>query len=133
MRSALHEELKCFGYYGFASGYSLSKYGPAGDFNKLYCDKCPLKNDCWERHKERARKFFPASTEIIDRLASKGLGSKELWEEYVKETEQTWEEGVFEPYQTIMGGNVIDGGNLASEVPFLDRGRVSLVLSLIHI
>lgn len=124
----LEDQLGCFGYYGFGSGFALSAYGPPNDTNLLYCNRCSQKETCWERHKQRCRELFPDLCKLVDRLAERYQG-QELLDKFCEETQQDIN-GFYEPYMIVFGSNTKDGANLACDLPFEDRKEASLIWPL---
>lgn len=131
----LHEQLGCFGYYGFGSGYALAKFGKADDTSSLYCNRCPLATACWRAHRARVRAMFPSACELADEIMAdlKFKQGGDYMKEWLKRTEQEGGGDVVEPYLGVMGGNVHDGGHVALTGAPHDRGTCSLSWPLVPI
>ena len=115
----IEEQLNCFGYFGFGSGWSLVKYGPT-PAGAAYCDGCVLKKACWEAHKRRVKEFFPDAVAEFDRMAEtmKGRILVRAWHERY---------GCLDPYLAVFCGNVRDGNAIGAGGSVADRGRMTLI------
>jgi hypothetical protein len=109
----LEEQVGCFGYHGFGSGYAMEKWGVAPDVNgELYCGRSSQRSACWDRHRARVRQLFPDLADLADEIAATHLGA-DYMKEWLRRTEQG-SRNLVEPYTTVMMGNLEDGAGVAS-------------------
>lgn len=127
------ERLGCEGYYGFGGGYvsvKMREWLPSSGPGKqqIYCNTCPLRNECWQKHLDRVRKIFPALTEYFDKFMDEARENDDdrhpmmQWQEHLKEQG----EEMVEPYTQIMMGNMEDGMAVAMGGEPKDRGDHTL-------
>lgn len=115
------EFLRCLGYFGFGGGWAMTAdsfyHGKKGE---MYCNACPVAKACWDKHRERVKKLYPAMVERFEELIAehKGNGQAAAYA-------MIREYGI-EPYMAVMMGNVEDGASVgAGELP-KDRGDATL-------
>jgi hypothetical protein len=127
----LHEQLGCFGYYGFGTGYALAKFGVADDTRSVYCNRCPVRVACWQAHKERVRSILPAACALADEIAMT-FRAPDYIQEWRRRTQQedTEDGKLVEPYLGVMGGNTHDGGHVALTGRAHQRGDSTLTWPL---
>lgn len=119
MERDLYKRLGCFGYHGFGNGWVLVREGPE---HPPGCEDCPVRRDCWQVHRKRAKSLFPAACSEVDRLCEKH-GGQEGVRRFV-------ERHKFEPYIAMMAGNLEDGAAIAAGEPPKDRGPYTLTWPL---
>jgi hypothetical protein len=125
----LHEQLGCFGYAGFGSGYALYAFGVADDDGgALYCSRCPRGEACWQRHRARVRTAFPDLAALADEIAAVHTGAAYI-QEFARRTGQALPD-VHEPYIGVMTGNLADGAQVATGGPPHARGEWALTWPL---
>lgn len=124
----LHLILNCHGYYGFGSGYALSRYGPSNDGGPLYCNKCPIRSKCWQAHRGRVAVIFPALTRIAEDIAKTHRGPAYImeWSRRVRDKG----DACSEPYIAVMGANLRDGAAIACNQAPERRGKAGLTWPL---
>jgi hypothetical protein len=126
----LHEQLGCYGYFGFGSGVQLVALPRADDTDGvLYCNHCPQGPACWQRHRARVRLLLPAATELADRIAKTCKG-KDYVLAYAKAV-GTPPDKISEPYLVVMMGNMEDGTHVAHDAPPKDRRPGTLAWPLV--
>ena len=106
------EKEQCKGYYGFGIGYHVNTE------SRGYCEICPLKQTCWEAHRERCRQFFPDVCKLVDEKA-KEIQGPELVKCIMKEIG-------LEPYMNTMAGNIEDGAWVKATGKPKDRGPYTI-------
>lgn len=130
----IHEEFGCVGYYGFGSGVELSRLASKQRVHgeDLYCGRCPLKGDCWLKHRDRVRKFVPDLMAMIDEIIATGTLGPELIREYQRrlDAELPGQAPHTDPTPdlTVMAGNLQDGARVASGLAPEERGHLTLRL-----
>jgi hypothetical protein len=125
----LHEQLGCFGYAGFGSGYALAAFGVADDDGgALYCSRCPRGEACWQRHRARVRTAFPVLTALADEIAVGHSGDAYI-QEFARRTGLV-RPHMTEPYTGVMTGNLADGAQVATGGPPRARGESTLTWPL---
>jgi hypothetical protein len=87
----IHEEFGCSGYYGFGNGIDMGRKLKAeanivGD--EGYCGKCPIKDSCWIKHRERARRVFPDLMQLVDEIVATGLLGPAVIREYNRKLDE---------------------------------------------
>ena len=127
---SLYEQLGCFGYFGFGSGFSLGKYGRPDDTNDMYCNNCPLAQKCWDRHRERCREIYPDLTKLVDEIALECNNDPQaMFKKFCEVTNQDPKQ-MHEPYTCIWAGNVNDAVCVATDQPVPYRGPHTLTWPL---
>ena len=125
----LEQRLRCFGYYGFGSGYALARWGPKDDTAGLYCNRCRQAATCWPRHRARVRALMPAAAVLVDEIARTHKGP-EVVLEFMRRSGQTDTNHIREPYTAVMMGNMQDGAQVASGARPAERGDGTLTWPL---
>ena len=129
-RKKIHERLGCFGYFGFGGGWEHARRvkrlrGAAGSSH--YCNVCPVRAGCWQRHRQRCAALFPAAmelwNEILERNGDRSGPSFAEWRELTKGDTAT-------PDLAVNGGNIEDGHRVAYGKAPLDRDRGTLLWPL---
>jgi len=125
----LELQLNCFGYFGFASGFSLAAWGNPSDTREAYCGRACVQADaCWQRHRARVRGIVPDLAATCDRVGALGLGDK-FMAEFARQSNQPIDK-VIEPYTAIMMGNMQDGAYVATTGVAKQRGECTLTWPL---
>ncbi len=119
MRIEAH--LNYFGYFGFGGGWEIVNSGRDPDGELIYCNRCPLKDDCWERHQQRVREFFPDASAAFDHMIDECDGDGQL---AVKMYSERY--GSVPPDLVVNVGNIEDGSRVALGVGPVDRGAYSI-------
>lgn len=117
-KKKLEKQLNCVGFMGFGSGYGMAK-GWSGKNGAVYCNICPARRECWEKHKERCTEAVPALVEEFEKMA-KSLNGPHL----VKAWNDKY--GGLDPYLTFMHGNLEDGVRVAQGFQPKDREEFTL-------
>lgn len=117
----LDEALRCFGYFGFGSGYAFARFGPADDTRGLFCNRCVRATECWARHRARVESLFPELAKLMNEIAKHYRGA-EYVETFRKATEQSGD-----------CGNMQDGAAVGVGGRPNDRGRSSLTWPLVSL
>ncbi len=121
----IHERLGCFGYFGFGGGWEHARRlkrlrHAAGSAH--FCNVCPVRAECWKRHRERCLELFPAAmalwNEIRDRHEDYGA-RRVAWRELSKSDSTT-------PDLVVNGANIEDGQRVATGLEPKDRARGTL-------
>lgn len=121
----IEEEFGCKGYFGLGSGIEMARDVPApsfpGDEVPMYCNRCPVSQECWDGHKARVEGIFPDLCDELKRLVELygdgARGAKMFSEKF----------GHVDPYISLLGSNVEDGQLIALGKPPQDRGKGTLV------
>ena len=116
----IEAQLNCYGYFGFGGGWDMVTNTPPRD-GALYCNRCPLKEGCWDMHRERARQLFPDASAAFDAILAESDGDGQG---AVRRYSETYES--VPPDLVVNGGNIQDGSLVASGLPPKDRGPYSL-------
>lgn len=116
---AIEHELHCIGFFGFGSGYVGPGKAGHGDM-PMYCNTCSMKEGCWQKHRDRMNKMFPALAEEIERLVKSGMSGPEL----VKHWFRTYKTA--DPYMAGMLGNLQDGASVKATGKPTDRQEATL-------
>lgn len=118
-------ELGCLGYYGFGGGYAEVKDQQhrieviGSEPRVAYCSTCPLRTECWTKHKELATQYFPAAMEeFMTRAAI--LSGPDLVKSWIAEF------GSPDPLMALMSSNMQDGAAVAGGMAMPDRGERTL-------
>jgi len=111
---AIETRLNCLGFFGFGGGWALAK-GLTARGETLYCNRCPLNRECWEKHKARVSALLPALTEEFEKMAAEVLGSELVMRFHEKFN-------TLDPYSRVLGANLADGINIATVGTPIDRG-----------
>lgn len=120
-RVPVEEFCKCFGYYGFGTGWVMGELAVLGkrkkDGTEGYCSAdCPVAQECWDRHKKRVREMFTALCEQCEEIY-KTYPGPEGFERVMELCEGK------EPFLTVMMGNIGDGTAAAGGLAMFDRGE----------
>jgi hypothetical protein len=127
----LDEILRCFGYFGFGSGYAFARFGPADDTRGLFCNRCVRATACWTRHRARVEGIIPELAKLATEIAETHRGA-EYVDAFRKATKQTGDRFV-EPFLAVMSGNMQDGAAVGVGGRPNDRGRASLTWPLVSL
>ena len=119
MRIEAH--LNCFGYFGFGGGWEIVSSGREPDGKLIYCNLCPLKEDCWERHRQRVREFFPDACGEFERMLDECDGDANQAMRMYSSAYST-----VPPDIVVQVGNLEDGSRVDSGAGPADRGPYSI-------
>ena len=120
-----HEELGCFGYYGFGSGHEFGRRGPQPGGAPMHCSSRPKSQECWDRRRERAAALFPAAQAEADRILAGCGGDGRL-----AVLRYSAEHGMPPPDIAATGRNLQDGAEVARGRKPRDRGIATLAWPL---
>ena len=112
----IETDLNCLGFFGFGGGWGAAKGVTAAD--GFYCNECPLKTECWAKHKLRCAEIFPALTLEFEKMAAETQGGA-LFKRFTEKF------GTVDPYSRVMGGNIHDGLSVAKNGHPIDRGPLA--------
>lgn len=72
---------ECFGFFSYGTGYFAPESQRRGE-GSGYCDRCPLRQGCWEEHKARVEREDPAAVaqwnEALKFAESRGISGGQL-------------------------------------------------------
>lgn len=129
MALSIEQQLQCFGYFGFGSGYALAKWGVADDTRELYCGRCSQSKECWKRHRVRVHTISPDLAALCEKIGKENPQSKDFIRAWLKATDQSPKHFV-EPFSSVMQGNTEDGARIALGDAPKDRGPQTLTWPL---
>lgn len=124
---AIAERLQCVGAFGYGGGWAVGRGLVAHSSGQIVCStRCPIKAECWEKHRRRVRSLFPAIVEAFEQtLAEHGGDGKAALVAWV-------ESGRQQPEISMTLGNLDDGIRAGRGLPHFDRGAYSLVLPIVE-
>ena len=128
----IQEFLNCLGFYGFGGGWVAAQPSRRREDGSIYCDHCPLGQDCWTKHLERTRLLLPCTSAVFDEIAERhGEDVAATFSEWAKVSKTTKPgDAVPDPYLFTMMYNMEAGAAVALGKKPKDSGRFSLTWPL---
>lgn len=121
----LDEELACVGFYGFGGGVETGRRSNRGHQPRpgepIYCNRCPQKNECWQKHRARVREMFPAAAAEFDRILAECGKNGQLAVERFYQMHKSAPDDL-----TVFAGNMEDGISVGAGALVRDRGPSTL-------
>ena len=122
MRIEAH--FNCFGYWGCGGGWEIRNSRREPDGRVIYCNRCPLRLDCWQRHRQRVRECFPDASAAFDAIldgSGEGGESGQVAVQRFSELHQS-----VPPDIVVFKGNIEDGSRVALGIGPKDRGPYTI-------
>jgi hypothetical protein len=121
----IEEEFNCFGHWWFGNGIAMGRFLETTDgkltepVQATYCNKCPMSQACWERHREFCREKFKDLMVMIEKMLALNDNRKE-YRDFINEHKGG------DPMIQVMVGNMEDAMHILATGKPKDRGELTL-------
>lgn len=95
------EQIGCEGFYAYGAGLAAGRE-PNEHGQEFYCNGCPLRDDCWTKHRRRVARLLPWLVATFNRFREMA----DTEEQAVYRFEQQF--GTPDPFKAVLLGNFED-------------------------
>lgn len=96
------DDLACTGFYAFGGGYAGGD-DPEAHGESLYCNECPLREECWTKHRRRVARLMPWLVATFNRYREMATSDREAVARFRADFD------IPDPFNAVMIGNFEDG------------------------